>query len=92
MCKISSNVLLNDNELFSQFKGALTEQYVFQQLRMIPDLDIFYWSAENLQAKSLNAFVQKYPKLHGIRISLSKYREQEFLTNRPLYAVKSMIE
>lgn len=41
---------------------------------------------ENLRAKSLAAFVARYPKLHALRFSLSDYREQEWMTNFPLYA------
>ena len=40
---------------------------------------------ENLQAKSLRAIYDKYG-YKGIRISMSDYREQEWLTNIPLYA------
>ena len=42
---------------------------------------------ENLQSKSLRSFVEKNPGLHGIRFSMSDYRQQEWLTNYPLYSV-----
>jgi len=42
---------------------------------------------ENLQAKSLRLFVERNPQLHGIRFSMARYREQDWLTNYPLYAV-----
>ncbi|MFS2530307.1 hypothetical protein, partial [Bacteroides ovatus] len=32
-------------------------------------------------------FVEKNPGLHGIRFSMSDYRQQEWLTNYPLYSV-----
>lgn len=41
---------------------------------------------ENLRSKSLSTFVQQHPKLHGIRFSMSDYREQSWMTNVPLYA------
>jgi len=45
---------------------------------------------ENLQAKSLKSFRDKYnPKL-SIRTSMSDYREQDWLTNIPLYAINSI--
>ncbi|WP_295996839.1 ATP-binding protein [uncultured Adlercreutzia sp.] len=40
---------------------------------------------ENLRAKSLRSFKEKYPAVHARRFSLSDYREQEWLTNVPLY-------
>jgi len=44
---------------------------------------------ENLKSKSLKAFVDSNPSLHGVRFSMSPYREQEWMTNVPLYAVTS---
>lgn len=43
---------------------------------------------ENLKAKSLRQYVMDNPGLHGLRFSMSPYREQEWMTNAPLYAVK----
>jgi predicted AAA+ superfamily ATPase len=42
---------------------------------------------ENLQAKSIKAFYQKYPNTKAIRSSMSDYREEDWLTNLPLYAI-----
>ena len=36
--------MLDGNDLFVEFKGALTEQYVCQQLKNIEDLDIYYYT------------------------------------------------
>jgi predicted AAA+ superfamily ATPase len=44
---------------------------------------------ENLRSKSLSAFVASHPEMHGLRFSMSDYREQEWLTNVPLYAVST---
>ncbi len=118
MCAMSNvpvQSLLNGNVLFSDFKGALTEQYVLQQLKTNPSLSIYYWSAENsrgeidfliqkedkilpvevkaeenLQAKSLRLFVERNPGLQGIRLSMSPFREQDWLTNYPLYSVPAV--
>ena len=112
MSNLPAQSLLSGNALFSDFKGALTEQYVMQQLKTNSNLAIYYWSAdssrgeidfllqrdcdiipvevkaeENLQAKSLRSFVEKNPGLHGVRLSMSPYREQDWMTNYPLYSV-----
>ncbi len=42
---LSSRVLLEGNRVFQEFKGALTEQYVHQQLLAEFDLHSFYWTA-----------------------------------------------
>lgn len=46
---------------------------------------------ENLQSKSLKSFLSKNPALHGVRFSLSPYREQENLTNVPLYCIEEFL-
>lgn len=43
---------------------------------------------ENLRAKSLRQFTSDNPSLQGMRFSMSGYREQEWMTNVPLWAVK----
>ena len=46
---------------------------------------------ENLQAKSLRSFVERNQGLHGMRLSMSPYREQDWMTNYPLYAVEAVL-
>lgn len=112
MSGLSANALINGNEIFSQYKGALTEQYVYQQLRAMDINDIHYWSPnngsaevdfviqyndhiipievkaeENLKAKSLKVYRDKYHPSIALRLSMSDYREQDELINIPLYAI-----
>jgi hypothetical protein len=106
---IGASVLLEKNNILTEFKGAMTEQFVWQQLRL--QYDLFYWSSEaeaevdfllqkdnqvvpvevkaeeNLKAKSLKVFVDKYSNTEAIRCSMSKYRSENWLTNIPLYAI-----
>lgn len=51
MAGLRQDVLLDENELFKEFKGALTEQYVLQQLKTIKGLNVYYWSAEQGMAE-----------------------------------------
>lgn len=44
MAGLSQRTLLDGNNLFAEFKGALTEQYVCQQLKTIEDLGVFYYT------------------------------------------------
>jgi hypothetical protein len=46
MAGMHISVLLNGNEAFTEFKGALTEQYVMQQIRIESDRYIGYWTNE----------------------------------------------
>lgn len=116
MSKLPPQSLINGNALFTDFKGALTEQYVMQQLKTSSKLSVYYWSAdssrgeidflvqrdsdiipievkaeENLQAKSLRSFIDKNPELHGVRLSMSPYREQDWMTNYPLYSILAIM-
>ncbi len=44
MVRLDQSVLLDGNRLFSEFKGALTEQYVIQQLKTIKSIETYYWT------------------------------------------------
>ena len=44
MTGLRAQTLLDGNSLFSEFKGALTEQYVMQQLAAIDGLNIYYYT------------------------------------------------
>lgn len=51
MVSLSPSTLLDGNELFKKFKGALTEQFVLQELKTIKKLNIFYWANERGNAE-----------------------------------------
>ena len=44
MAGLRQRTLLDGNDLFEEFKGALTEQYVCQQLKTIEDLEVYYYT------------------------------------------------
>ncbi|MFU2115150.1 ATP-binding protein [[Pasteurella] aerogenes] len=43
---LDASVLLDGSRIFSEFKGALTEQYVLQQLIANQNNPVFYWATE----------------------------------------------
>lgn len=113
---VDVKTLIDGNTIFEEFKGALTEQFVLQQLKTMPDVPTYYWvasnanaeidfliqyagsvipievkAAENLQAKSLKSFKQRFPESLAVRTSMSDYREEDWLTNIPLYAINSLL-
>ena len=47
MSKLNAKTLIKGNEFFEEFKGALTEQYVFQQLKLNEELSLNYYPFEN---------------------------------------------
>ena len=44
MTGLRQSTLLDGNDLFTEFKGALTEQYVCEQLKTIENLRIYYYT------------------------------------------------
>ena len=44
MTGLRQRTLLDGNNLFTEFKGALTEQYVCQQLKAIENLGVYYYT------------------------------------------------
>ena len=116
MTDLDARTLIEGNEMFTTFKGALTEQYVLQQLVSMRIGDIYYWypenarsevdfliqysgqiipievkAEENLKARSLRVYYEKFKPATSIRYSMSDYREQEWMKNVPLYAIESVI-
>lgn len=51
MVNLDPDVILDSNNLFVEFKGSLSEQYVLQQLIGKKNIDIFYWSSDTGSAE-----------------------------------------
>ena len=47
MAKLPLKTILDGNAIFTEFKGALTENFVIQQLLLNEENDIYYWANEN---------------------------------------------
>ena len=113
---LSPRILLEGNRIFEEFKGALTEQFVAQEL-CAAEYELYYYSTENstgeidfviqhnchciplevkaeenLRARSLRAFCDKYKPDIAIRTSMSNYREQDWMNNVPLYALVNYVK
>jgi predicted AAA+ superfamily ATPase len=105
-----SEILLRKN-VFEEYRGTFTEQYVFEQLRCCTDTGIYYFDSENskleldfliqrdnvlvpievkaeenLRAKSLRQFYSNHEDSRPVRLSMSDYRRESWMTNVPLYA------
>lgn len=115
MCDLDARTLLEGSQVFEEYKGSLTEQYILTQLVSELKLNPFYYSeerstaeidflvqlagnvipievkaTENLQAKSLKVYAEKYKPNYVIRTSLSDYRKEDWLINLPLYAISCL--
>jgi predicted AAA+ superfamily ATPase len=109
MAGLESEILLIKNQVLTEYKGAMTEQFVAQELKL--KYDLFYWSSdsgnseidfvvqkgsriipaevkaeENLKSKSLRVYSEKYQPVKAMRLSMSFFRDQDWMQNVPLYA------
>ena len=107
----AKDVLLGDN-VFMEYKGAFTEQYVLQQLLALGINHIYYYSSDtsrmemdflvqrsgilmpievkggtSTKATSLHNYLMEHTDISAIRYSMLPYRQQENITNIPLYGV-----
>ena len=117
MSELDAKSILDGNAIFVEFKGALTEQYVLQQLIADTEFTPYYYSEtksegeidfliqkgtdivpievkaeENLKAKSLRVYCDKFKPQMAIRTSMSNYREQDWMVNVPLYVLDKYLE
>ena len=120
MIKTPPSLILIGDKIFSEYKGAFTENYVLTQLITLEEQVIAYFSKtkstleidfilqygdkiypievkaeENVKSKSLSQFVtvdNKGSDLHGYRFSMKGYKEQDWMTNIPLYAILPYFE
>lgn len=115
MTELDPKTLLEGNKIFQEFKGAISEQYVLQQVVAQRQGAIHYWSPvnnksevdflvqisghvipvevkaeENLQAKSLRIYAQKFSPQLAVRTSMADYRQEDWMLNLPLYAVNQL--
>jgi predicted AAA+ superfamily ATPase len=89
-------VLVPDAALFSRFKGALTEQYVLQELKSLDDsVPVFYWT-NSKNTSEIDFILQKWDEVIPLEVkaginlkakSLTAYRE----TFKPATAVRSSL-
>lgn len=83
---MSQLVASTENSIFYYSNNAKLEiDFLIQHGNSIVPIEAK--AEENLRSKSLSTLVATHPgqKMHGVRFSMSDYREQEWMTNVPLY-------
>lgn len=64
--------------------------FIFQDGEKVVPVEVK--AEENLRAKSMRQFCLDHPGTKGIRISMSPYREQDWMTNIPLYGTERILQ
>ena len=115
LSELNPQSVLLGNKVYEEFKGAIAEQYVLQELIAGEKYTPYYFSSEklsfevdfliqreqdiipievkaedNLRAKSLKFYCEKYKPAMAIRTSTAKTRVQEWMINIPLWAISSI--
>jgi len=83
--KVDSRALLEGDALFTEFKGALTEQFVCQELTALDDIYVAYWVNETPARAEIDFILQLDSQVVPLEVkattnlrarSLSVYREK----------------
>ena len=70
---------------FSSNDSRVEIDFIVQHGTTITPIEVK--AEENVHAKSLRTFINKHPELKGLRLSMKPYQDQEWMENKPLYAV-----
>lgn len=115
MSELDAATILSGNDVFVEFKGALTEQFVLQELLVETLYTPYYYTSDsgkyeidfviqkgqsivpievkaetNLRAQSLKNYCEKFNPPYAVRTSMMDYREEDWLTNIPLFALHNL--
>jgi len=71
MAELDAKTLLKGSKIFEEFKGALTEQFVFQQLIQNGGLVITYWASDSLKAE-IDLLVQYSNEIIPVEVKASE--------------------
>ena len=67
LSRLDASSIVDGNALFTEFRGALTEQYVCQQLVSDCNLSPCYWSAENSRGE-VDFLVQRGGRVYPVEV------------------------
>lgn len=109
MADSSVKAIVDEPSIYTEFKGALAEQFVCQEL-IAAGHQPYYWSSDDsrqeidflinsddhivpievksgktLTSPSFNKFMRSQPGVHGYKLSMLPYQQNEAVTNMPLY-------
>lgn len=83
---VLQEIAVNDIPTYYWSENTAELDFVIQHESSITGIEVK--ADENLKAKSLKVFNSKYPEAKCLRLSLSDYRQEEWLTNIPLFAIR----
>ncbi len=96
LCAISGlepKVIIDGDKLFTEFKGALAEQYILQQLKTVDDMEIAYWANDNTNVAEIDFLIQYKGEIIPVEVKASTNLKAKSLKSYitkffPNYAVR----
>lgn len=92
MSDLDARTILEGNQLFTEFKGALTEQYVYQQIMAETEYTPYYFSANS--HTEIDFLIQKEGTVTPVEVKAEENVKAKSLQAyckkyRPSYAVRA---
>ena len=75
---------------YTNEKSTIEIDFIIQSDNKITPIEVK--AEENLKSKSLKSFLEKNSKLKAIRFSMLPYKEEERITNIPLYGINNFFQ
>ncbi|MGV8165800.1 MAG: ATP-binding protein [Alkaliphilus sp.] len=93
MTNLDLKSILEGNSMFEEFKGALTEQYVLQQLISTKNVEPYYWSAHKSTGE-IDFIIQNEGDIIPIEVKAEENLQAKSLKNyclkyEPKYAIRT---
>lgn len=79
MANAPASLMLTSNDVFKEFKGAFSENYVFEQLRTFDDLGIYYFSKDN-STQEIDFLVQTEKRIIPIEVKAEENLKSKSLS------------
>ncbi len=95
MAGLDSKTLIQGNAFFQQYKGALTEQFVLQELQSLSDIDIHYWTPDDSIAE-LDFVVQHNGHILPLEVKAERHLRAKSIgiyvaQNHPQYVIRTSL-
>ena len=95
MAGLDAVSLVQGNELFLQYKGALTEQFALQEMQCLNDIEIHYWTPEDSRAE-MDFVVQHAGEVIPIEVKAERHLRAKsisiyILQNHPKHIIRTSL-
>jgi hypothetical protein len=92
---LEATTLVQGSEFFMQYKGALTEQYVLQELMCMENIEIHYWTPDESRAE-IDFVVQCKGEVIPIEVKAEKHLKAKSIgiyvkQNNPRHVIRTSL-